>query len=89
MVASGPKMFRRRPAGEWWRCLDGKQNGMQSHGYHRSSAASGNMFGATNPTCGDWCAGTVIAALRWVKCPSKTKQAQNIHNYGKSTHYFP
>ena len=34
-------MFRRRPAGRRrWR-LDGDQNGMQSHGHHRSSPASG------------------------------------------------
>ena len=39
---SGPKMFRRRPAGrKRWR-LDGKQNGMQSHGHHRSSPVSGD-----------------------------------------------
>ena len=40
--ASGPKMFRRRPAGRMrWR-LDGEQNGMQSHGHHRSSPVSGD-----------------------------------------------
>lgn len=36
------------------------------------------MFGATNLTCGDWWAGTVMDRMRWVKCPAKTSQDLNI-----------
>ena len=53
---------------------DSKQNGMWPHWHQVLSAANGDMFGATNLTCGDWWASTVMDTLRWVKCPAKTSK---------------
>jgi len=62
---------------------------MQSLWHHKLSAAAAGMFGASNPTCDYSWPGTVMEALRWVKCPSGTKQARNILGYGKNGQRTP
>jgi hypothetical protein len=47
------------------------------------------MFGVPNPSCDDSWSGTVMEALLWVKCPTETKQARNILDYGKNGHHIP
>jgi hypothetical protein len=37
---------------------------------------TGDMFGATNPTCDDSLNCTVIVTMRWVKCRSRERRAQ-------------
>lgn len=65
-----------------------KERDTLTHWHQVSRAPDGDMFGATNLICGDWCAGTVTDTLRWVKCPAKTSQARNIRDYEKSSNYI-
>jgi hypothetical protein len=50
---------------------------------------TGDMFGVTNSTCGDSPICPVIAALLWVKCPSRARRTRNILDYEKARRDSP